>query len=164
MVLFHIQQVSLSSHPQIDGQSETVLDLLKCYVTDQRADWEKFLPLVEYAYNNIVHSSTGKTPFEVIYGKVLLPPILRTKDQIFAVDEYVRDLDTAYAQVKQAIARSQEKQKKPQTSIDVLWNLSRINGFSLSSRKLAFDERREKRAKLLSLPIDIMALFKSLKR
>ena len=66
---------SLAYHPQTDGQSEivnsTILDLLKCYVNevDQRNQWEKYLPLVDYAYNNTVHSSNGKNPFEVIEGK-----------------------------------------------------------------------------------------------
>ncbi|MCO5606721.1 hypothetical protein L7F22_060911 [Adiantum nelumboides] len=52
--------------PQTDGQSEIansiVLDLLKAYVmkVDLRNYWEKYLPLVEYAYNNMVHTSTGK--------------------------------------------------------------------------------------------------------
>ena len=59
-----------------------------------------------------MHSSTGKAPFEIIYGKVILPPILKTKDEIFAVDEYVRDLETAFTQVRTAIERSQEKHKK----------------------------------------------------
>ena len=60
---------SLAYHPQTDGQSEIVnffiLDLLKCYVNevDQRNQWERYLPLVEYAYNNTVHSSTRKSPF-----------------------------------------------------------------------------------------------------
>ena len=63
---------SLAYHPQTDGQSEianlTILDLLKNYVDciDQRGQWEKYLPLVEYVYNNTMHSSTGKTPFEII--------------------------------------------------------------------------------------------------
>ena len=49
---------SSAYHPQTDGQSEianlTILDLLKTYVdgVDQRGQWEKYLPLVEYAYNN----------------------------------------------------------------------------------------------------------------
>lgn len=72
--------LSPAYHPQTDSQSQiansTVLVLLKCYVFDQQADWEMYLPFVEYAYNNTVHSSTRKAPFEVIYGKVLLPPIL----------------------------------------------------------------------------------------
>ncbi|MCO5611318.1 hypothetical protein L7F22_065570 [Adiantum nelumboides] len=47
---------SSSFHPQTDGQSEeansTVLDLLKCYLSEHKGKWEQYLPLVEYAYNN----------------------------------------------------------------------------------------------------------------
>ena len=63
---------SLAYHPQTDGQSEIVnsviLDLLKCYMNevDQRNEWKKYLPLVEYAYNNNIHTSTSKAPFEVM--------------------------------------------------------------------------------------------------
>ena len=130
---------SSSYHPQTDGQSEiansTVLDLLKCYVSDQRTNWEKYLPLVEFAYNNTVHSTTGKAPFEIIYGKTLLPPILRTKDNIFAADEYVRDLDTAYGQVKQAILQTQLKQKKAADKKRRFLQLQKANGFFSSLRK-----------------------------
>ncbi|MCO5598045.1 hypothetical protein L7F22_052135 [Adiantum nelumboides] len=59
---------SSSFHPQTDGQSEeansNVLDLLKCYVSEHKGKWEQYLPLVEQAYNNTVHSSTGKAPFD----------------------------------------------------------------------------------------------------
>ena len=51
----------------------------------------------EFAYNNTVHSSTRKAPFEIIYGKVILPSFLRTKDEIFVADEYVRDLETTFS-------------------------------------------------------------------
>ena len=51
---------------------------------------------MEFAYNNTVHTSIGKAPFEVLYRNVILPPILRTKDEIFVVDEYVRDLEIAF--------------------------------------------------------------------
>ena len=66
---------SSAFHLQTDGQSEivnsTILDLLKSYVNviDQRNQWEKYLPLVEYAYNNTVHTSTGKSPFEIVEGR-----------------------------------------------------------------------------------------------
>ena len=42
----------------------------------------------------------------------MLLPILVTKQNIFAADEFVRDIDSAYTQVKRAILRSQEKQKR----------------------------------------------------
>ena len=74
---------SLAYHPQIDGQSEienlTNIDLPKAFVMKlyQRSQWEKYLPLVEYAYNNIVHTSTCKLSFEVIEGRPKLPLIVK---------------------------------------------------------------------------------------
>ncbi|MCO5568653.1 hypothetical protein L7F22_022352 [Adiantum nelumboides] len=107
-------KLSFSSayHPQTDGQSEiansTILDLLKSYVSERQTDWEKYLPLVEYAYNNTVHSTTGLAPFDIIYVKPMLPPILMTTDKIFAADEFVRDLDTANGQVEGYLSLSRK--------------------------------------------------------
>ncbi|MCO5579747.1 hypothetical protein L7F22_033607 [Adiantum nelumboides] len=93
---------SSSYHPQADGQSEivnsTVLDLLKCYVSDKPAQWEHYLPLVEFAYNTTIHSSTGKAPFEIV-GARKPPPMVKVMDDVFEVDKFVEDLDLAYQQV-----------------------------------------------------------------
>ncbi|MCO5552283.1 hypothetical protein L7F22_005795 [Adiantum nelumboides] len=107
---------SSSFHPQTDGQSKeansTVLDLLKCYVSEHKATWEHYLPLVEYAYNNTVHTSTGKAPFEIVEGGKKVPPILQTKDKIFEADKYVQNMDEAYRKIKLALEKTQSKQKK----------------------------------------------------
>ncbi|MCO5557717.1 hypothetical protein L7F22_011288 [Adiantum nelumboides] len=108
---------SSAYHPQTDGQSEianlTVLDLLKAYVTevDQRSQWKKYLPLVEYAYNNTVHTSTRKAPFEVIEGRSKSPLLLKVHGKIFAADEYSRDLKKSFQKIKEAISIAQQKQK-----------------------------------------------------
>ncbi|MCO5589327.1 hypothetical protein L7F22_043293 [Adiantum nelumboides] len=108
---------SSAYHPQMDGQSEianlTILDLQKSYVTevDQRSQWEKYLPLVEYAYNNTVHTSTWKAPFEVIEGRPKSPLLLKVHGKIFAADEYSRDLKESFQKIKEAISISQQKQK-----------------------------------------------------
>ncbi|MCO5572818.1 hypothetical protein L7F22_026577 [Adiantum nelumboides] len=90
-------------HPQTDRQSEeansTVQDLLD-------------LPLVEYAYNNTVHTSTDKAPFEIVEGGKKVPPILQTKDKIFEADKYVQNTDEAYKKIKLALEKTQSKQKK----------------------------------------------------
>ncbi|MCO5550162.1 hypothetical protein L7F22_003644 [Adiantum nelumboides] len=100
-------QFSSSFHPQTDGQSEiansVVLDLLKSYISDQKTQGERYLPLVEFAYNNTIHSSTGKVPFEIVEGAMKVPPFLSTKDKIFEADEYTRDLDTAFAKITERI-------------------------------------------------------------
>ena len=82
---------SSAYQPQTDGKSEivnsTILDLLKSYVNavDQRNQWERYLPLVEYAYNNTVQKSTGKSPFQIVEDWSKVPPILRMHQKIFAL-------------------------------------------------------------------------------
>ncbi|MCO5564156.1 hypothetical protein L7F22_017812 [Adiantum nelumboides] len=83
-------QFSSSFHPQTDG----------C------------LPLVEFAYNNTIHSSTWKAPFEIVEGVRKVPPFLSTKDKILEANEYTRDLDTDFAKVRKTLQKSQERQKK----------------------------------------------------
>ncbi|MCO5575315.1 hypothetical protein L7F22_029115 [Adiantum nelumboides] len=103
-------------HPQADGQSEeansNVLDQLKCYVSEHKAAWENYLPLVEYAYNNTMHTSTRKAPFEIVEGSKKVPPILQTKDKIFEADKYVQNTDEAYKKIKLALEKTRSKQKK----------------------------------------------------
>ncbi|MCO5571291.1 hypothetical protein L7F22_025029 [Adiantum nelumboides] len=107
---------SSSFHPMIDGQSEEantfVLALLKCYGSKHKTKWEQYLPWVEYAYNNTVHSSTGKAPFEIVEGGKKVPPILHTKDTIFEADRYGKDMDEMYKKVKVPLEKPQTKQKK----------------------------------------------------
>ena len=68
-------QLNLSTayHPETDGQTERVNqvleDMLRMYVMDQQSHWEKYLPLVEFAYNKSYHSSIGMPPFEALYGR-----------------------------------------------------------------------------------------------
>ncbi|MCO5568017.1 hypothetical protein L7F22_021713 [Adiantum nelumboides] len=51
-------------------------------MSEHNATWEHYLPLVEYAYNNIVHTSIGKAPFELVEGDKKVPPILQTNFQV----------------------------------------------------------------------------------
>ncbi|QRW17963.1 Retrotransposable element Tf2 protein [Rhizoctonia solani] len=67
---------SLAYHPESDGQTERVNQFiefyLRLYVAADHSDWATWLLLAEYAYNNAKHSATGKTPFELVYGRNLV--------------------------------------------------------------------------------------------
>jgi hypothetical protein len=64
--------LSTAYYPQTDGQIERVNQILeqylRCIINYQQDDWANLLPLVEFAYNNTLHSSTKQTPFFSNYG------------------------------------------------------------------------------------------------
>jgi transposase InsO family protein len=64
---------STAYHPQTDGQTERVNQVLENYLhifTSRRQDdWDDFLPTGEFQYNNTVHSLTQQTPFMVDTGR-----------------------------------------------------------------------------------------------
>ena len=48
--------------------SRSLLQLLPCYV-ETEDDWEKFLPMLMFAYCTAAHSSTNLSPFELMFGR-----------------------------------------------------------------------------------------------
>ena len=114
-------QLAMSSgyHPQTDGQTErvnrTIEEILRAYIGRRQKDWDQRLGMVEFAYNNAVHSTTGYSPFYLCYGRHPLSPAtiltdIETKN--CAAEEFLehlqRDLKTAIQNIK----RAQENQKK----------------------------------------------------
>src|SRR6266436_6125565 len=57
----------------MDGQTEWVNQEIEAYlwvfISHHQDDWVDWLPLVEFAYNNRVHSATCCTPFELDSGQ-----------------------------------------------------------------------------------------------
>jgi hypothetical protein len=64
--------LSTAAHPESDGQTErtnqSLEQYLRCYVSYLQNDWSNYLPFAEFALNNSISSSTGKTPFFANYG------------------------------------------------------------------------------------------------
>jgi len=58
-------------HPQTDGQTERVNQVLeqylRTYCTWDQDNWVELLPFAEFCYNNTVHSATKLTPFFATY-------------------------------------------------------------------------------------------------
>ena len=69
---------STAFHPQTDGQSERVIqvveDMLCACVLDFKGNWSNHLSLVEFAYNNIYQASIGMAPYEALYGRPCRSP------------------------------------------------------------------------------------------
>jgi transposase InsO family protein len=63
---------SSSYHPQTDGKNEVVNksfgNLLRSLVTEHQNQWDQILSQAEFAYNDSPNRSTGKIPFQILYG------------------------------------------------------------------------------------------------
>ena len=72
-------RLSSAYHPQTDGQTEWTIqsleDLLKACVLEQKGSWESFLSLIEFTYNNSFHYTIGKAPYEALYGRRCRTPL-----------------------------------------------------------------------------------------
>ena len=59
-------------HPQMDGFVEcfnkTLKELLRKLVSKESRDWDRLLPYVLFAYWEAPQSTTGFSPFELLYG------------------------------------------------------------------------------------------------
>ncbi|MBW0462885.1 hypothetical protein O181_002600 [Austropuccinia psidii MF-1] len=68
------RDLSTAFHPETDGQTERVNQILKqylwMYVRYHQDYWHTWLPLAEFAYNNSEHSSTKQSPFSLFMEEI----------------------------------------------------------------------------------------------
>ena len=109
--------MSTAFHPQSDGQTEranrTLEEMLRAYISYHQKDWDLFLPMMEFAYNNSVNPSTGFSPFYLNYGHhPLLPASLLQPpaSEVPAVSDFVASQASALAQAQDAITVAQDRQ------------------------------------------------------
>ncbi|KAF8757596.1 hypothetical protein RHS01_03676 [Rhizoctonia solani] len=101
---------SLAYHPQSDGQTEqvnpTIEHFLWAYSGINQKDWVKWLPMAEFAYNNAVHSSTGRSPFKALYGwePSLTPSNVPT--DVPEADNMATQMEEQWQEIKAALQQS----------------------------------------------------------
>ena len=70
---------SIAFHPQTDGQSERLIqvleDMLQGCVTEFSRSWDRYISLMEFAYNNSFQLSIGMAPYEALYGRKCRTPV-----------------------------------------------------------------------------------------
>ena len=72
-------------HPQTDGLVErfnkTLKALLRRLIEKEGRDWDKLLPYVLFAYREVPQTSTGFSPFELLYGRDVRGPLDVLKEE-----------------------------------------------------------------------------------
>ena len=89
------------AHPQTNGQTKvtncTIIQDLKKRLEEKKGNWVEELNNVIWAYQTTPRSSTGKTPFRLIYGMdaVILVEIGSSSYRVFGgIDPEVNNLNT----------------------------------------------------------------------
>jgi hypothetical protein len=117
---------SSAYHPQMDGQTERVNqileDMLRACVLHYGKDWDKCLSLVEFSYNNSYQSSLKMAPFKALYGRRCRTPLNWSQagereifgpDLVLEAEENVRVI-TKNLEAAQARQKSyHDKRRKP---------------------------------------------------
>ncbi len=97
-------------HPQgngaIERENRSIKELLRSYTRDDQRNWDSHVPSIVHTRNTNVHSSTGFSPYEIVYArksdtyKALQPPAFEP------TSEYIANLTEARKAIESA-ARSQ---------------------------------------------------------
>ena len=125
--LLHVHSTRTSPyHPQTDGVVErfnkTLKSMLKKVAIQEGKDWDKMIPYVLFAYREVPHSSTGFSPFELLYGREVRGPLDVIKETWVAKDNSndsvvshilaMRDkMDLMSKAMRESLEEAQKKQK-----------------------------------------------------
>nr|GEV79259.1 putative reverse transcriptase domain-containing protein [Tanacetum cinerariifolium] len=158
--------MSISYHPQTDGQSErtiqTLEDMLRACVIDFGSGWDKHLPLAEFSYNNSYHTSIKAAPFEALYGRKC-----RSPNRLLAT----RCRQKSYADVRRKPLEFEVGDKFAESSVEYKLELPRelqgiLNTFHVSNLKkclsdedliIPFDKVRiDEKLHFIEEPVEIM--------
>eukprot|EP00253_Pinus_taeda_P026899 PITA_26899 len=112
-------QINLSTtyHLETDGQIERVNqvleNMLRMYVMNQQTHSEKYLPLLEFAYNNNYHSSIGMPPFEALYDRPCKTLLSwdRLEDRVIVRPKLIQEMEEQVKQVRKRLKEAQDRQK-----------------------------------------------------
>nr|CAE02906.1 OSJNBb0045P24.14 [Oryza sativa Japonica Group] len=108
---------STAYHPQTDGQTERVNqileDMLRACVLDFGGSWDKNLPYAEFSYNNSYQASLQMAPYEALYGRKCRTPLLWDQTgerQVFGTD-ILREAEEKVKIIQERLRVAQSRQK-----------------------------------------------------
>ncbi|GKD14118.1 putative reverse transcriptase domain-containing protein, partial [Tanacetum coccineum] len=108
---------SKAYHPQTDGQCEctiqTLDDMLRACVIDFGGNWDVYLPLTEFSYNNSYHSSIQCAPLKALYGRKCRSPVLWVEvgKSSFIGPELVQETTNKVVLIKEKLKATRDRQK-----------------------------------------------------
>jgi hypothetical protein len=108
---------SSSYHPQSDGQTERVNqileDMLRACGFQYGSSWDKSLPYAEFSYNNSYQESLKMAPFEILYGRRCQTPLFwsETGERKVFGPNILQEAEKQVRMVRENLRVAQSRQK-----------------------------------------------------
>jgi hypothetical protein len=108
---------SSSYHPQTDGQTERINqileDMLRASILHYDKSWDKFLSLAEFSYNNSYQASLKMAPFDALYGRRCRTPLNWSEagERTLFVLDLVKDSEENVQVIMENLKLSQMRQR-----------------------------------------------------
>ena len=110
-------------HPQTDGLVEsfnkTMGEMLSHYTSKDQKDWDRHLPLIQFAYNSSKSTATGFSPFFLVHGREPRIPVDVTfeiphscLDPNDHLERVIDNLAVAREVARESIKRSQDNSRR----------------------------------------------------
>nr|GFB51219.1 putative nucleotidyltransferase, ribonuclease H [Tanacetum cinerariifolium] len=117
--IFQQEIVRLHGTPSAitDGQSErtiqTLVDMLRFCALEWTGNWDDYICLVEFAYNNSWHASIKCAPFEMLYGRKCRAPICwdQVGERVIKGAEMIEVTNKKVAVAKENLKEARTRQK-----------------------------------------------------
>ena len=69
-------------------------EYLRHYVNEDQTSWDGWVPFATYVYHTTLHSATGFTPFELLFGRpsTLSSALKKQPERQYNYDDYASEL------------------------------------------------------------------------
>ena len=144
-------KLSMTFHPQTDGQTEQMNQeleqYLRLFVEHRQKDWPEWLALAEFMVNNKTHTATKMSPFMANYGKEMrMGGDIRRKRKVESAMEFVQKMKKMQEEAEAALKKTWKDMKRyadrERKEIEEWKKGDRV---LLSTKDLVFKERPTKK-------------------
>ena len=105
---FEIKKINTTPYnPKCDGLTErlnkTLCKILAVYSDSNQTNWDLYLPLVLFAYRTSQQTTTGSSPFELLYGREPRLPSDLDNFNNYQSSSFIDDINYGWKEAKRQI-------------------------------------------------------------
>jgi hypothetical protein len=109
--------LSTAYHPQTDGQTERINQILeqylRCFINYYMDNWLELLHFAEFAYNNAEHSATKMTPFYACTGQHPRALLIGNEEiKTPSAAERIKEIEEIQEELRENLIQAQQRAQK----------------------------------------------------